>query len=252
MPSSDVTTAPDIVLVLGGTSDIGRATALAYAANGWKVQLAGRDVTALQREANDITTRTAANVSVHRFDVLDTVSFAAFVDTLPALPHTVVCVVGLLGEQTRAQDDLDHAASIMRTNYEGPALVLGLLANRFVQRGHGTIVGVSSVAGDRGRASNYVYGSAKAGFTAFLSGLRNRLAGRGVHVLTVKPGFVRTRMTRGMKLPGALTADPGLVGREIYKAAMKRKDVVYVYPSWRLIMGVIKVIPEGIFKKRRL
>jgi short-subunit dehydrogenase len=123
------------------------------------------------------------------------------------------------------------------------------LANRFVQRGSGTIVGVSSVAGDRGRASNYVYGSAKAGFTAFLSGLRNRLARQGVHVLTVKPGFVRTRMTRGMKLPGALTADPVLVGREIYAAAITRKDVVYVYPSWRLIMGIIKMVPEGIFKK---
>jgi short-subunit dehydrogenase len=252
MPSSDSIGSAQIVLVLGGTSDIGRATALTYAVNGWDVQLAGRDITALQREANDITTRTSASVTVHHFDVLDTKSFAAILDSLPALPHTVVCVVGLLGEQTRAQDDLDHAAAIMRTNYEGPALMLGLLANRFVQRGHGTIVGVSSVAGERGRASNYVYGSAKAGFTAFLSGLRNRLARGDVHVLTVKPGFVRTRMTRGMKLPGALTADPSLVGREIYQAAIKRKDVVYVYPSWRLIMGVIKAIPEGVFKKGKL
>ena len=241
--------APAIVLILGGTSDIGRATALAFATAGWTVQLAGRDVTALQREADDLLTRTGAPVSVHRFDVLDTASFAPFVDRLPSLPHTIICVVGVLGEQSRAQEDLDHATVIMRSNYEGPALILGLLANRFVQRGSGTIVGVSSVAGDRGRASNYVYGSAKAGFTAFLSGLRNRLARQGVHVLTVKPGFVRTRMTRGMKLPGALTADPVLVGREIYAAAITRKDVVYVYPSWRLIMGIIKMVPEGIFKK---
>jgi NAD(P)-dependent dehydrogenase (short-subunit alcohol dehydrogenase family) len=248
-----------ILLVLGGTSDIGRATALAYATDGWKVQLAGRDVTALQREADDIVTRTGTVrsnadpvVTVHRLDILDTGSFAAFLDSLPALPDTVVCVVGLLGEQTRAQDDLEHAVAIMRTNYEGPALMLGLIANRFVARGHGTIVGVSSVAGERGRASNYVYGSAKAGFTTYLSGLRNRLAHRGVHVLTVKPGFVRTRMTRGMKLPGILTAEPALVGREIYQAAKKHKDVVYVYPSWRLIMGVIKAIPEGVFKKGKL
>jgi len=253
VPDLSQTTADSAtVLVLGGTSDIGRATALAYAAGGYAVQLAGRDVAALQREADDIVTRTNRPVSVHRFDVLDTPSFASFVDALPMLPETVVCVVGVLGEQTRAQDDLDHATVIMRSNYEGPALILGLIANRFVQRGHGTIVGVSSVAGDRGRASNYVYGSAKAGFTAFLSGLRNRLAQQGVHVLTVKPGFVRTRMTRGMKLPGALTADPALVGKAIYAAATKRKDVVYVYPSWRLIMGVIGMIPEGIFKKQKL
>ena len=257
------------VLVLGGTSDIGRATALAFAQNGWLVQLAGRDLTSLQREANDIGTRagTAAptadstlpsaaaaspTVTVHQFDVLDTGSFTAFIDGLPTLPHTVVCVVGLLGDQARAQDDVDHAVAIMRTNYEGPSLVLGLFANRFLERGFGTIVGVSSVAGERGRASNYVYGSAKAGFTAFLSGLRNRLARHGVHVLTVKPGFVRTRMTRGMQLPGALTAEPTLVGREICDAAIERKDVVYVYPSWRLVMGVIKMIPEGIFKKGKL
>ena len=241
-----------VLLVLGGTSDIGRATALAFAEDGWTIQLAGRDLDALQREADDIATRTGVTVSVHRFDVLDTPSFPAFVDALPVLPQTVVCVVGLLGEQARAQDDPDHAATVMRTNYEGPALVLGLLANRFLQRGHGTIVGVSSVAGDRGRASNYVYGSAKAGFSAFLSGLRNRTASSGVHVLTVKPGFVRTRMTRGMALPGALTASPTLVGQQILAAATKRKDVVYIYPSWRLIMGVIKAIPEGVFKKKKL
>jgi len=240
------------LLVLGGTSDIGRATALAFAAQGWIVQLAGRDEAALAREADDIRVRTGASVSVHPFDALDSDSFASFVAGLPRLPDTVVCVVGLLGEQVRAESDLAHATAIMRSNYEGPALILGLLANRFLERGHGTIVGVSSVAGERGRASNYVYGSAKAGFTAFLSGLRNRLASRGIHVMTVKPGFVRTRMTRGMKLPGPLTASPEVVGQQILTAAAARKDVVYIFPVWRVIMAVIRAIPEGMFKKRSL
>ena len=240
------------LLVLGGTSDIGRATALAFAEQGWIVQLAGRDEAALTREADDIRVRTGASVSVHRFDALDSGSFSSFVAGLPRLPDSVVCVVGLLGEQRRAETDLDHATAIMRSNYEGPALILGLLANRFLERGHGTIIGVSSVAGERGRASNYVYGSAKAGFTAFLSGLRNRLASRGIHVMTVKPGFVRTRMTRGMKLPGMLTASPDVVGRQILAAATKQKDVVYIFPVWRVIMGVIKAIPEPMFKKRNL
>jgi decaprenylphospho-beta-D-erythro-pentofuranosid-2-ulose 2-reductase len=169
------------------------------------------------------------------------------------LPDTVVCVVGELGEQARAEVDLGHARVVMRTNFEGPALLLGVLAERFLTRGSGTLVGVSSVAGDRGRASNYVYGAAKAGFTAFLSGLRNRLAGKGVRVVTVKPGFVRTRMTAGMKLPPLLTAEPDEVGRAIFAAAEeKRREVIYVRPIWRVVMTAIAVIPERLFKRLRL
>lgn len=237
------------LLVLGGTSDIGRATALAHAENGWTVALAGRDEAALAREAADIATRTGTPVPVHGFDVLDTASFPAFVDALPNLPDAVISVVGLLGDQSRAQSDLDHATLIMRSNYEGPSLILGLFAERFCARGSGTIIGVSSVAGDRGRASNYVYGSAKAGFTAFLSGLRNRCFKAGVHVVTVEPGFIRTRMTAGLPLPGPLTVDPRVAGEAILSANEKRKNTIYVSEKWRLVMAVIKSIPEGVFKR---
>jgi len=238
------------LLVLGGSSDIGRATAKAFAAKGWAIHLAGRDLTALQREADDIAARFGVPVVTHSFDVLDTCSFHPFVDGLPALPDTVVCVIGLLGEQARAATDLDHAAAIMRSNYEGPSLILGLFADRFLSRGSGTIIGVSSVAGDRGRGSNYVYGSAKGGFTAFLSGLRNRCAKHGgVHVLTVKPGFVRTRMTAGMKLPGLITAEPQAVGDAILAAAEKGRNVIYTKPVWRLVMLIVTSIPEVMFKK---
>jgi short-subunit dehydrogenase len=240
------------LLVLGGTSDIGRTTALAFAANGWTIQLAGRDVEALRREARDIHARASVNVSIHPFDLLDTGGFAAFVDALPALPDTVLCVVGLLGEQHRAETDLDHATLIMRSNYEGPSLVLGMFAERFAARGSGTIIGVSSVAGDRCRASNYVYGSAKAGFSAFLSGLRNRLAKRGVHVLTVKPGFVRTKMTQGLKLPASLTADPKVLGDHIRQAAVAGRNVIYSQVAWWSIMAIIRAIPEAIFKRLSL
>lgn len=240
------------LLVLGGTSDIGRATGLAFAKDGWRVQLAGRDLAALQREADDIATRTGVAVSTHVFDVLDTSSFEAFVSGLPTLPDMVVSVVGLLGTQEQAQTDLDFATVVMRSNYEGPSLILGVFAERFLARGAGTIVGVSSVAGDRGRASNYVYGSAKAGFTAFLSGLRNRCATKGVHVLTVKPGFVRTRMTEGMKLSPALTANPDEVATAIWSAAKKGRNVIYSRPIWRLIMLIICSVPESIFKKTHI
>jgi decaprenylphospho-beta-D-erythro-pentofuranosid-2-ulose 2-reductase len=241
------------LLLVGATSDIGRATALRYAEAGWRVLLAARNGEAARREADDVATRTSAAVGVHRLDILETDRFAAFVDELPTLPDTVVCVVGELGDQTRAQTDLDHATMLLRANFEGPALLLGLFAERFLARGSGVLVGVSSVAGDRGRGSNYVYGAAKAGLTAFLSGLRNRLAPAGIRVVTVKPGFVRTRMTAGMKLPPLLTAEPEEVGRRIFAAVENgRADVLYVRPVWRVVMTTIGLIPEALFKRLRL
>ena len=112
--------------------------------------------------------------------------------------------------------------------------------------------GISSVAGERGRATNYIYGAAKAGFTAYLSGLRNRLAKTGVHVVTVLPGFVATKMTEGMDLPLRLTAQPGEVADAIVRAVERKTDVVYVRPIWRLVMFVIRSIPEFIFKRMRI
>lgn len=240
------------VLVVGGTSDIGRAAALEFAKAGWEVTLAARNEIGARRNADDVATRSGRPAHVVRLDILDTGAFEGFVAGLPALPGAVVCVVGELGDQTRAQSDLAHASTVMRTNFEGPALLLGLFAERFAARGSGTIVGVSSVAGDRGRGSNYVYGASKAGFTAFLSGLRNRMAPSGIRVVTVKPGFVRTRMTEGMKLPPVLTAEAEEVGRAILKAALGGGDVVYARPVWRGVMTIIRLIPEPVFKRLKL
>lgn len=242
-----------ILLVIGGTSDIGRAVADAYAAKGWRVVLAARDVEGAMRNADDIQTRHGADdVAVHPIDILDTASFSAFIDSLGDLPDTIVCVVGMLGDQPRAQDDLDHATKIMRTNFEGPALLLEGLAGRFAARGHGLIIGVSSVAGDRGRASNYVYGASKAGFSAYLSGLRNRFGHTAVRVVTVKPGFVHTSMTQGMDLPAALTATPEAVAQRILALQTSKANVVYVLRTWQVIMGIIRALPEPIFKRLKL
>jgi short-subunit dehydrogenase len=237
------------VLVLGGSSDIGRAAARAFAKAGYDVALAGRDVAALEPDAADLRARYNVEVGLHSLDVLDTASFDGFLAGLPGLPDVVISIVGLLGVQQNAESDLAHATAIMRSNYEGPALILGLFAEKFLARGSGTLVGVSSVAGDRGRASNYVYGSAKAGFSAFLSGLRARASRSGVHVVTVKPGFVRTRMTEGMKLIGPLTVEAPVVGDAILAAVENKTDVVYVSGKWRLVMLIIKTLPEAVFKK---
>ncbi|WP_076864090.1 SDR family oxidoreductase [Bradyrhizobium mercantei] len=242
------------ILVIGGSSDIGHATALRYAKEGWRVTLAARDLEAAQRNADDIRTRSGVETSVQALDLLQAGQLAGFVAGLSTLPDTVVCVVGELGDQLRAQTDPELATTIMRTNFEAPSLLLEQFAQAFGARGYGTIVGVSSVAGDRGRASNYYYGAAKAGFSQFLSGLRNRLALAGkVRVVTVKPGFVRTKMTAHMKLPAPLTVEPDRVAEDIYRADVTRpRDVIYVARRFRLVMTIICALPEPIFKRMRI
>jgi decaprenylphospho-beta-D-erythro-pentofuranosid-2-ulose 2-reductase len=236
-----------------GSSDIGRACALQFAKSGWKILIAGRDLPALQREAGDIAARSSAEISTHQVDILDPGSFEDFADHLSILPDAVLSVVGLLGDQARAESDTLHASEIIRANFEGPALLLGVFADRFAKRGMGAIIGVSSVAGERGRAANYVYDASEAGLTAFLSGLRNRFGKTAIRVVTVRPGFVRTRMTKGMKLPALLTAEPEQVAATIYRSLEGRgRDVLYVKPIWLIVMAIIKPIPEPVFKRLRI
>lgn len=236
-------------LILGARSDIGLATAHAFAAAGYPVVLAARNASDLEAQQQDIQLRHNVDVTLADFDVLDTSSFDGFIKVLPDLPDVAVCAIGLMGEQAENEVDLAASTAVMRSNFEGPAQIFACLGNAFAERGSGTLVGISSVAGDRGRASNYVYGSAKAGFTAYLSGMRNRLAKAGVHVVTVLPGFVNTKMTAGMDLPQRLTAEPEEVGNAIVQAVQRNKNVVYVRSIWRLVMLIIKSIPESIFKK---
>ena len=240
------------VLIVGAASDIAQAIARAYAGAGRPLVLVARNPDRLERDAADIRLRHGVAVQVSGLDVLDTAAHITLLDGLSVLPETVVLVVGLLGTQASASADHMAAETVMLTNYVAPALFLGEVANRMERRGSGTIIGISSVAGERGRASNYTYGSAKAGFTAFLSGLRNRLAKSGVHVVTVKPGFVDTRMTAGMKLQPLLTAKPDEVGRAVLAAEQKRRDSIYVRPVWQAVMLIIRLIPERIFKKLSL
>lgn len=242
----------DPVLILGARSDIGRAIARAFAAHGHPVQLAARDSASLEADRVDMEVRHRVPVTLHDYDALDLDGLGAFLDGLPALPGVAVCAVGLMGTQGESERDAGAAARVIRSNFEGPAMALAELANRFEARGSGVLVGISSVAGERGRASNYVYGAAKAGFTAYLSGLRNRLAKKGVHVVTVLPGFVATRMTEGMDLPARLTARPEEVAEAVVRAVERKRDVIYVRPVWRAVMGVIKSLPEPVFKRTKL
>ena len=239
-------------LVIGATSDIGRALTRELAGEGYALQLAARDPERLDREARDLRARMGATAATHLCDVLHGDGGASLLDALDPLPDAAICVVGAMAERREGEGAAAAATRAMQTNYVGPALLMEALAERFVSRGSGVLAGISSVAGDRGRGSNYVYGSAKAGFTAFLSGLRNRLAGSGVHVATIKPGFVRTRMIEGKNHPALLTAEPEEVARAVVRAVHRRRNVVYVRRIWRPIMAIIRAIPEGVFKRMKL
>lgn len=241
----------ETVLILGARSDIARAIARRFAADGSDILLAARNAASLEPDCADVRLRGGVAVTAHEFDALDT-AHTSFVSRLPTLPDVVICCIGYMGDQAGNEVDLDAATKVMRSNFEGPANILAAFAGPFATRGSGVLVGISSVAGERGRATNYVYGSAKAGFTAFLSGLRNRLSSQGVHVVTVLPGFVDTAMTAGMDLPKALTAAPEEVGEAVLRAVRRRKDVIYVRPIWRLVMLVIRNIPERLFKRMKL
>jgi short-subunit dehydrogenase len=234
------------VVILGARSDIGRALARAYAAEGCAIVLAARRARELQADMDDLGVRYGVQVSAAEFDVTSP-DADKFFDDLPESPGTVILVAGLLGDHSKALADDREAARVLDTNFSGPARWL-LAAARTMTAG-GTIIGISSVAGDRGRASNFIYGSAKAGLTAFLSGLRGSLMRRGIHVMTVKPGFVDTRMTEGMSTPRLLTAKPDEVAYAMLAAQRRRQDVLYVQPVWRPIMAAIRAIPERLFKR---
>lgn len=236
-------------LVVGATSDIGRTIARRLAGEVRILQLAGRDPERLEREAQDLRGAVAERVSVHRCDVLAADGGASCLEALDPLPDIAVCVVGGAAGQREAERDPGVAEATMRTNYLGPALLLGAIAERFEARGSGVIVGISSVSGERGRRSNYVYGSAKAGFTAFLSGLRHRLADSGVHVVTVKPGWVRTGTDQGTPRAPWLTAEPADVAEAVWRAVQARRNVVYVRGRWRVVMALVRAIPEPLFKR---
>lgn len=241
------------VLVFGATSAIARATAASFARRGYALYLAGRDAEELSRSATDLALRYGVPSQYGLMDAEDVDSHSVFYSQVQAVTggvEGVIMAVGFLGDQRLARD-FPLAAQVFQTNLVGPASLLALVAGDFEIRRHGFIVGISSVAGDRGRQSNYIYGAAKGGLSRYLQGLRNRLYPAGVTVLDVRPGFVDTAMTFG--LPGMfLVASPEYVGEHIARAVEKRRDTLYVPWFWRYIMFIIRAIPERIFKRLKL
>ncbi len=248
------TSEPKRILVLGATSGIAQACVRLWASRGDHLFLVARNAGRLAAVAADAATRGAAfvdtavadlNRTEHHGDLL-----AHAINRLGGLDVAYVAL-GVLGEQPKAERNFHDAAEIIHTNYTAPVSLLTWLASYCAQRHAGTLAVLSSVAGDRGRKSNYVYGSSKAGLTAFVDGLRNRIDREGVRVITIKPGPVKTSMTHGMKGRERF-ADVDKVAATIVRAIDRGDDIVYVPGQWRLIMGVIRAIPERVFKKLNL
>jgi hypothetical protein len=239
-------------LIIGATSDIARPFARRLAERGTSLVLAARRPEALDDLARELGQAHAVDVERMRLDLLDVAGSVAAVRALEPFPDLVVIFAALPGPAQGDRPTTRDVDEVIRTNLLGCAAVLEAAAERLEARGSGALVGVSSVAGERGRGANYLYGSTKAGLTAYLSGLRARLAPAGVHVLTVKPGLVRTRMTEGRDLPGALTSEPDRVARAMVRALERRRSVVYVSWIWRWIMLVIRALPEPLFRRLRV
>ena len=236
------------VLIIGAKSDIAKEVAREYAKNGYDLYLAGRNIDEMKDFENDIKIRSKADVKLKEFDITNFESHEQFYNSLEPKPLGVIVVAGYMAEQKTCENDWSETLNTINVNFTGAVSILNIIANDMEQNKNGFIVGVSSVAGDRGRKANYIYGSSKAAFSAYLSGLRNRLHESGVKVLTVKPGFVATKMTAKLDLPTKLTAQPEDVAKDIFTAQQKGKDILYTKPIWRVIMMIIKIIPEWKFK----
>lgn len=237
------------VLIVGAKSDIAKEVARVYAKNGYSLYLGARDIGELEELAVDIKVRSSVDVKLIELDVTEFSTHKKIYEDLEEKPLGVIFVAGYMPDQDEAQDDWDKSFNTINVNYTGAVSFLNIVANDFEKQRRGFIVGVSSVAGDRGRKANYIYASAKAAFSTYLSGMRNRLFESGVSVLTVKPGFVATKMTQGLDLPKKLTAQPQEVAEDIFKAQQSGKNTLYTKWIWRYIMLIIKHIPEFMFKK---
>ncbi|MFT3745829.1 MAG: SDR family oxidoreductase [Pyrinomonadaceae bacterium] len=240
------------LLVLGARSDIAQACAHEFAANGFDMILAARNSDDLANMVSDYEIRHQIKVFTAEFDASAMSAHEELYAALPVKPDVALYAIGVLGDQKASEKSWTAAEEVIVSNYTGGVSILSVIANDFEARNTGTIIGISSVAGDRGRQSNYIYGSAKAGFTAFLAGLRHRLAPTKVKVLTVKPGFVETKMTEGMDLPGMLTAKPTDMAKAIFRAYRTGRSTLYYWPIWRQIMFVVRNVPEFIFIKSKL
>jgi decaprenylphospho-beta-D-erythro-pentofuranosid-2-ulose 2-reductase len=247
------------LLVLGATSRLATEVAKQFHRNGHSLFLMAREPEKIPLQLFEGTN--CKKVEVYKFDITDKNRIAdgieAAIGSMRDDPYVLVAI-GKIFDSNCQDEDIRMMEEVIDVNFKNIAIVLGSLASHLKKKKKGSIIVISSVAGDRGRQSNYVYGAAKAGLTAFASGLRNRLYSSGVNILTVKPGYVDTPMFRTAvgdkknKIPDFLICSPEEAGKQIYRGAVLGKKVIYVSRIWKWIMFLVRVIPESLFVRLHL
>ena len=236
------------ILILGGNSDLAKSLAKDLAKLGFNLILTSRKKGQLDSFKYDLEIKYSVKCEIEFLDILDFESHQVFYEKLSAKTDIVITCIGYLDNQNISQNNFNETLKSIQSNFTGLVSILNIIANDFENKKSGIIIGISSIAGDRGRSSNYIYGSAKSAFSTYLSGLRNRLYKNGVKVITVKPGFIRTKMTSHLELNNMLTASTENISKDIINAINKNKDIVYTRWFWKYIILIIKYIPERIFK----
>ena len=243
------------ILIIGATSAIAEATAQRYAKEGASLYLLARNEERLTSLAADLKIRGATSVAYALLDVNDRCRheevLKEVIKTLGTIDVSLVAH-GTLGNQKTCEEDVEQALLEFETNAVSTMALLTRLANLFEKQHGGTIAVISSVAGDRGRPSNYVYGTAKAAVTTFCEGLQARMFRSGVHVLIIKPGLVATPMTEGLSMPALLVAEPDKIAVDIMRAIEQKKDTLYTPWFWKYVMTGIIHVPSALFKKLNL
>lgn len=239
------------LLVIGGNSDIGLAIAKKFHKFGYDIFLTTRDNNKTDHKIKNFD-HNKTNIKYINFDLLDFNKHQSFYDNLEPKPDVVLCAAGIIYDDEDLIEKFDKVEATINTNYTAYVSILNIIIKDFKKRNRGSIIGISSVAGERGRGSNFVYGSTKAAFTAYLSGLRNALNKTNVNIITVKPGFIDTKMTKNSKYNSFLQSKPDIVARDVFNAWKKNKSVLYTPWYWKYIMLIIKLIPENIFQKLKL
>jgi decaprenylphospho-beta-D-erythro-pentofuranosid-2-ulose 2-reductase len=240
---------PPQALIIAATSDIGKWIAKGLARRGFSLILTGRTDPELQSLKKSLESEFRVSVETRILDLMQYQTHTSFYHSLTQKPDIVFCCAGYYQDQKKAREDFREAYQTIGVNFTGVVSVINIISNDFEDRGYGGIVVLSSVAGERGRQLNYLYGSTKAGLTAYLSGLRNRLFKRGVSITTIQLGPVYTRMSAGHNLMPFLTLKPESAAEKIIRAGLSKKGQVHIFWPWKLIMLIIKLIPEWMFKR---
>jgi decaprenylphospho-beta-D-erythro-pentofuranosid-2-ulose 2-reductase len=239
------------VLIVGATSGISKALAYHFASKHVNLILAGRDMEEINRLATDLEIRYGIHANTIYFDALKEENISSFFERCLQLTGDldgIIVSYGLMHDQKEMEQNCSSIREMINVNFTSVVYILEEAARFFEKKQKGFICAISSVAGDRGRRNNYIYGASKGAITVYLQGLRNRLAHSKVNVLTVKPGFVDTKMTYGLLKPSILVAPPQTIAASIYKSILKKKEILYTPWYWFYIMQVIRMVPEKLFK----